>query len=396
MSNIVSPQFQTAQTVGARKVDASLGSHSGELSRQWYKRPDDQRFLSLTDLYASVRGRGDRSHHMIADAKTLRVNAIAQDDGIELILPDGTPTTPTHWAFGQMCNMVKAPASYLRALPAQLAAINLGYGLRSFREEDVKPFWTDGEDGQGVTLRAMTSTSYGRIMDAEVVEAVMRIAPDGSGWKVPGTMDWGSGIYDPNTAVTKQSTTLYASDRDVFIFMCRDQNPIEVGKLSNGDPDLLFPGFIVSNSETGAAALKIETMFLRAVCMNRNLWGIEDRKSTVIRHTSGAPDRFIRDAEPALLEFSREASLPVRNRVMDAKRAIVADNDDERVDFLRKRDFSKTAAKQILDEFSAFEGRPAESVWDMVQAITLKARDIPHQDDRVDMERAAGKLMALA
>lgn len=392
MSNIVSPQFQT--TTGARAVDTTRGSHSGELSRQWYKRPDDQRFLSLADLYASVRARGDRSHHVIADAKTLRVNAISQDDGIELILPDGTPTTPTHWAFGQMCNLVKAPASYLRALPAQLAAINLGYGFRSFREEDVKPFWAEDEDGGGVTLRAMTSTSYGRIMDAEVVEAVMRIAPDGSGWKVPGTMNWGSGIYDPNTAVTKQSTTLYASDRDVFVFMCRDQDPIEVGKLSNGDPDLLFPGFIISNSETGAGALRIETMFLRAVCMNRNLWGIEDRKSTVIRHTSGAPDRFIRDAEPALLEFSREASLPVRNRVMDAKRAIVADNADDRVAFLRKQDFSRTAANQILDEFMAFEGRPAESVWDMVQAITLKARDIPHQDDRVDMERAAGKLMA--
>jgi hypothetical protein len=39
------------------------------------------------------------------------------------------------------------------------------------------------------------------------------------------------------------------------------------------------------------------------------------------------------------------------------------------------------------------EGRPMESVWDAAQAITAIARDIPHQDNRIEIERRAGKLL---
>lgn len=398
-TNVV-PMSNTTSIIGARKVDTTRGTSSGALSSQWFSRPDDQRFLTLDDLYASVRARGDRSTHEIIDTKMIRVNA-SRDDGhlLELILPTKTGqviTKPTHWSFAQLCGHIGAPAGYLRQLPGSIAAINAQYGLASYRNEDLKPFWSVNEDGQSAELRAVTSPTYGRIMDSEVVDAVMKIAPDGSGWKVPGMMDWLTSTYDPDIGVTKQGTTLYASDRDVFIFLCRDKNPIEVGKLANGDPDYLFPGFIVSNSEVGAGALRIETFYLRGVCANRCIWGQEGYNSTVIRHSSGAPDRFLREAEPALLQFSQDSSLPVRNRVIDAKARIVADDADERLAFLRKQDFSKKAAEKVLDQFLAFEGRPAESVWDFVNAVTLSARDIQHQDDRISMERAAGKMMSLA
>ncbi|MCI1300965.1 hypothetical protein [Acetobacter sp.] len=45
------------------------------------------------------------------------------------------PIAPTHWSFGQMCSLVGAPSSYLRNLPAPLAAINLQHGLLSHRAE---------------------------------------------------------------------------------------------------------------------------------------------------------------------------------------------------------------------------------------------------------------------
>jgi hypothetical protein len=58
---------------------------------------------------------------------------------------------------------------------------------------------------------------------------VQRIAGDGVGdsrWKVPGVLDWPTGIYNPNVGVTEETTTLYASDRDVFLFLVDDLNPI--------------------------------------------------------------------------------------------------------------------------------------------------------------------------
>ena len=39
------------------------------------------------------------------------------------------------------------------------------------------------------------------------------------------------------------TTTLYASDRDVFLFLVDDTHPIEAGRLPNGEPDLYFRGF---------------------------------------------------------------------------------------------------------------------------------------------------------
>ncbi|MFN0022288.1 MAG: DUF932 domain-containing protein, partial [Parvularculaceae bacterium] len=46
---------------GGYKVDPSRGTRVGRVSSEWFSRPDDERFLSLTDLYASVKGRAARS-----------------------------------------------------------------------------------------------------------------------------------------------------------------------------------------------------------------------------------------------------------------------------------------------------------------------------------------------
>ena len=50
----------------------------------------------------------------------------------------------------------------------------------------------------------------------------------------PGVLDWSTGVYNPTADITKDTTTLYASDRDVFLFLVDDLNPIEAGKLPDG------------------------------------------------------------------------------------------------------------------------------------------------------------------
>jgi hypothetical protein len=128
------------------------------------------------------------------------------------------PVAPTHWSFGQLCTLVGAPTSYLRQLPAALSGINLQHGLLSHRAELVKTL--EADNGR-VELRAVTGPDYGRIWDHELVAAVMKIAGNGTGdtrWKVPGVMDWSTMTHNPFVHVTKDTTTLYASDRDVFLF----------------------------------------------------------------------------------------------------------------------------------------------------------------------------------
>ncbi|MGD9801254.1 MAG: DUF932 domain-containing protein [Parvularculaceae bacterium] len=380
------------------RVDVRRGSRVGRVSSEWFSRPDDERFLSLTDLNASVRSRAERSCARTVESAAIRVEAAREDsERLVLQLPGASePVEPTHWSFGQLASLVGAPASYLRQLPAPLAAINLQFGLTTHRAEQVKTLET--EDGR-MELRAVTGPDYGRIYDHELVSAVQKIAGDGVGdtrWKIPGVLDWSTGVYNPNAAASRETTTLYASDRDVLLVLVDDLNPNETGKLADGSPDLFFRGFYCWNSEVGAKTLGLASFYLRAVCQNRNLWGVEDFQEIVIRHSKYAADRFAREAAPALRRFANSSPQPFISSIKSARERIVARDDEGRSDFLRKRGFSKSETAAIIETVLAEEGRPPASIFDFVQGITAVARGKAHQDARLDYEGRAKKIFELA
>ena len=383
---------------GGYKVDVTRGAHVDRVSSEWFSRPDDERYLSLSDLHAAVKGRAERSRTRTVESAAIRVEAQRDDPArLALMLPGAdAPVAPTHWSFGQLASLVGAPAAYLRQLSAPLAGINLQHGLVAHRAEQVKTLET--EDGRQ-ELRAVTGPDYGRIFDHELVEAVRRIAGNGTGdtrWKVPGTLDWASGVYNPRVDVTKETTTLYASDRDVFLFLVDDLNPIEAGRLPDGSPDLFFRGFYAWNSEVGAKTLGIASFYLRAVCQNRNLWGVEDFQEITIRHSKHAAHRFAHEAAPALTRFADSSPRPFIEGVRASREKIVARTEEDRTDFLRRRGFGKAETAKILETVLAEEGRPPESVFDFVQGITAVARTKPQQDARLAMEARAKTLMEAA
>ncbi|TIX35507.1 MAG: hypothetical protein E5V40_26745, partial [Mesorhizobium sp.] len=151
--------------------------------------------------------------------------------------------------------------------------------------------------------------------------------------------------------------------------------------------------FYCWNSEVGARSLGIASFYLRAVCQNRNLWGVEDFEEITIRHSKFAPQRFAREAEPALIRFAESSPMPFVNGIKAARERIVARDDEGRAEFLRKRGFSRAETIRIIDTVLLEEGRPPESIFDFVQGITRIARDKQHQDVRLDMEGKAKKLL---
>lgn len=153
---------------GGYKVDATRGQRVSRVSSEWFSRPADERFLSLSELLASVRSRAERSRTRTIESAAIRVEATRDNtDRLALILPGSeTPVAPTHWSFGQLAALVGAPATYLRQLPAPLAGINLQYGLTAHRAEQVKTF--EADDGR-VELRAVTGPDYGRYLNSQAV-----------------------------------------------------------------------------------------------------------------------------------------------------------------------------------------------------------------------------------
>jgi hypothetical protein len=359
-------------------------------SQQWASRPDDQRFLTLADLKASVLQRkrecwtatpSTKDLRVVPEGRNLGVRVYDQTHGEERALE------PTNWAFGQLAQYAGAPASYLRKLPAELAAINLQWGLEQnpMRDDALVLAQSNGHN----VLRAMTSASYGRIWDHQVVEAVERVNGDGR-WQVP------AASY--TTTNPKRATTLYASDRDVFIFLVDPKNPVTVKDPRTGREDNLFRGFYTWNSEVGSAVFGLTTFLYRYVCDNRIVWGATDVKELRIRHTGGAPERFAYEGAKYLKRYAEEATGELVSQIQAAQNKDVpvnAGKGETVADWLAGRGFTKAQAKASVDAAVAEEGQ-ARSVWDVVQGITAYARSIPQTDARVELETKAGKLMQLA
>ena len=148
---------------GGFRVDVSRGQRIGSVSSEWFARPDDERFLNLSDLYESARGRAERAQARTVESRAIRVEANRDNsERLALMVPGrDEQVMPTHWSFGQLCSLVGAPPSYLRELPAPLAGINLQYGLANHRTEQVKFLETaNGSRSSPTGPAAMTCMSW--------------------------------------------------------------------------------------------------------------------------------------------------------------------------------------------------------------------------------------------
>ena len=351
-------------------------------SHEWASRPADQRFLSLSDLKQSVVSRKTESWTTTPRIKDLR--AVPTDDGLAVRVYDPTKGEerdlfPTHWGFGQLAGYVGAPAAYLRNLPAEIAAINLQWGLErtSVRDDGLVLAQSNGSNH----LRAITSTSYGRIWDSQVVDAVERVNQDGR-WTVP------AASY--STTNPLRATTLYASDRDVFIFLVDDKNEIEV------KGEKLYRGFYTWNSEVGSAVFGLATFLYRVVCDNRMIWGATNVKEINIRHTGGAPDRFAYEGRKYLNQFANESTAQIIDAVAKAQETIVPLKVEQTTEqWLQERGFTKSEAAASVTTANATEG-DSRTVWQIINGVTAFARSIPNSDVRVTLEKKAGALMNYA
>jgi hypothetical protein len=73
---------------GAYKVDVSRGERIGRVSSEWFSRPADERYLSLSDLFSAVRGRTERSKTRTVESAAIRVEAGRDDaERLTLMLP---------------------------------------------------------------------------------------------------------------------------------------------------------------------------------------------------------------------------------------------------------------------------------------------------------------------
>ena len=363
-------------------------------ARQFATRRDDERYTDLPSLLRAVSHERDISSDAVVSSRELEFHADPSDPLKGLMVKRksvGKSAIPTHYAFGQIAQLAKAPAGYLRTLPAELTADLLNYGL-GYARDVAETKLLIRQNGK-TELAAATGPNYGRVWNSDIAGALVRNFGNGiSGdWRVPG--EFGKAVQ-----VTKANTTFYAGDRDMFVFLADETNRISMhGRRSMGmnmahSDGSLARGFFVWNSEVGAATLGVAMFLFDYTCCNRIVWGAQNFREIKLRHTSGAPDRFIEQVMPVLDNMHKSSAAPIEQTIRAAQAAKL---DESLNDFLSKRRYSASRIANVIDAFETEENRTIETIWDVVTGITAAAKAINWQDDRVAMERDAGKILDL-
>lgn len=345
---------------------------------QWKSRPDDQRFTNLTDLQKAVESRrNDCREKIVHDLR-----ALEGADGEVRFAIGSEEVDTTNWSFGQVAQRIGAPQGYLRSLPSKLAVdcLNTGLAQREDKDEPLKTLVYDQQNGS--RLLAATSETYGRIWDAEVVRAGQRIVDVSQG-----------AFFNPKDWSGKPSG-LYASDRDVFVFLINGGSMVDGG----GERDQLHRGVMLYNSEVGSQTFGLLTFLFREVCGNLIVWGAEDVATLKIRHSKYAPSRFNEEALPAITEYVNASATATENAIRDAKKFSLPLSTDPSqktlINWFVSKGFTQTEARQAIQCATEEEGQCA-SLWDAVQGLTAYARSKAYIDARVNLEKRAGSLMKL-
>lgn len=355
-------------------------------SREWASRPEDERFISLDEMKDHFDDVHENSFQGLVSSKQISAMISQQGTGMEVHAGDDRERFATNYAFNQMALKAHAPVGYLRSLPPDMAAKLVTYGINQQDPHDVAVLF---DNSNGISrLRAMTGPNYGRIWNREVVDALQKVAGDGvSGqWKVPG-------IGGQEIVVDRQNTTLYASDRDMFVFLADEKNKIEIPNRRDGKSGLLSRGFFVWNSEVGDKSFGFASFLFDYTCANRIVWGAQMYDELRIRHTATAPEKWLEEAWPKIQEYSETAECNTINAIEAARNKKV---DEEQTNSILKKLFGAKSVDGFNKIHLEEEGRPIETLWDISTAITAKARSVKFSDQRVKMERAAGQILDMA
>lgn len=367
---------------------------------QWATRPADQRFASLTELYKVTKAYATQSGEKLVPVKQLHV----QDEGNDLVLQrihtamskdkrQPQPARFTNWAYKQLCTRISAPAEYVASLPAQLASKCLNAGLTRYNADTTSNradtlnllFHVNG----GLVLRALTTEIYERFWNYELAERLLQL--EAKGWE-PARPDFNA---DDNA---KNQTAVYASDHDMFVFLrmrnCYVQQPVATARTERP----LYRGVIYWNSEVGASVLGCMFFYYNAMCGNHIIWGASEVNEIKVRHVGRIRER-VHEFELKMAKYANDSDNEMQQRLKAAATKRIAATKDEVLDILfGLRNTLKVSRRDLEASYSAVlpqqDGDPL-TVWGMAQGMTRHSQTSGYTDQRMELDKAAGRLLQM-
>jgi len=348
--------------------------------REWASRPPDERYASVHALYEAARARRQQLEQRTIETGEFRTEAV--DDDLAFRESSGRTANLTHWSFGQLATIAGAPPNYLRSLPASIASSAINYGLSRIERAQHQLFVADTAPW---TVHAITSPRYARVHHDELASRVLDLMAEHPVWHLP------LGYKDGEFGAEKVPSGAYLGDRDMFLFLVDGNRDLD--DPTDASHAGLFRGFILRNSDVGAAALTLDVFLFRAVCGNHIIWGfqhvvgfrrrhvgasIQEAWTTSLDAVRASLDADSADDRAMLLRATSQELGPTREAVLDAA--------TQRLELSQK---SAAAAYELAERH---ETNP-RSVWGYVQGLTRLSQGTSWQDSRFALDRAASRLL---
>lgn len=352
-----------------------------QANREWESRPADERFSSLSDMHAASLREFKDAAKVIVPVRS--VTAFAQGGSVILNGSTGKQALLTNWSFNQLAQKAKAPPSYLRSLPAPLAADCINTGLRKLEDDDeMMLLFGNVSTPENLKLRGLTSVDYSRIWNHEVIERLQKLEAEGT--------------FQPAPAAFDGSRGLYLGDRDMFAFMVDNDRRI----FEKGPGGGLSRGFFMWNSIVGARSIGVSTFLYEFVCGNHRVWGAKDVKELRIAHIHTDTDKAFSKLAVELRKYADSSADEDEAKVEAARNFQIAATKEEVLDTVFKMvgNLSRSRVSQAYDAAEAhydWYGSP-RSAWGLAGGLTEIARDLPNADERAALDKAAGQVMEMA
>lgn len=381
------------------------------LSNQWRTRPVEDCYWTLQDMLNAARAEKAASFERDYSARNLVVVSDSEGSDALAMIPtrESSPLNISHHAFGQLSGLAGAPASYLRKLPAELAADCLTVGLaRRDRAENEVQLMANTDQAM---VRALTGEKYTRLWTADLLEMVAgAVQRSGRNYVTPPAWDLDGSfqargltrIAEPSdvgpwTRVQAGDTIrpagLYYSPhdgRDTFAFLLNTEREIDLPRGGTG-----FRFVMLWNSESGAASVGAAMGIVDIVCGNHILWGLRDVKEFRFRHVGeGLSGRSERELLTAFRALDRA---PWETQILQGATEYKLGDTVAEIEAAAVR-ATRLPLNTIQAARAAVSGRDygaPSSAYAVASALTEYAQK-QRVDERVDLDRAAARLYSIA
>ncbi|MDR3562200.1 MAG: DUF932 domain-containing protein [Negativicutes bacterium] len=341
------------------KTGKTLGSLARELERQAKAKKDylvDTRLMRME----TTGGVSRLNIPINGDTESLGINDIATR---------------------QIADRLKIPAGYYDRMKAEIPGL-LDENVNAWFRQNPETRMVRTMDGQA---RAFLSNRYRRIDNYELAGAVLPLLADARGVQV---------------------VSCEVTERRMYIKVINKRMELEVKR-----GDVVQSGIVISNSEVGLGALKIEPLVYRLVCTN----GLIAADYSQRKYHIG---RIAASEEEEALELFRDETLEADDRafllkVQDtvkaafdkAKFGLIVDS--MRLATERQIEGDPIKAVEVLSERFQFSQVERSGIfrhliqggdlsgYGLVNAVTRTAQDSPNYDRATELERFGGQLLVL-